>query len=340
MQSFLRYAKGANYRGFLDSINRISDVTGKSSFYLKMDFMKSFLKYGCGLADYINYGLYNKTDKEKSEYITIKDQDIFFEKVNPSEYKSDFAVKYKFLSTFSKYISRKYIVPTAENKNDVIAFCKEHEFFMEKLVDGIGGSKISKKKSTDIDDFDMYVDYLIENRLFVEEVIEQHKDVAAFAPNSVNTIRVVTSNIGGNARIVYAAMRIGSGADVDNFHAGGMGVSIDMEKGVLKGNAVNKVGEEFVSHPVSGIRFDEYKIPNWDIVINTCLEASHVCKNIHFVGWDVAITPEGVTFVEGNRRPGFDLIQMLSKRGRKDIIDDVNAEYDACYGNNKQKRIC
>ena len=38
------------------------------------------------------------------------------------------------------------------------------------------------------------------------------------------------------------------------------------------------------------------------------------------VGWDVAITEKGTTLIEGNRRPGFDLIQVLSKKGRKDIM--------------------
>ena len=38
----------------------------------------------------------------------------------------------------------------------------------------------------------------------------------------------------------------------------------------------------------------------WDEVRRMCLEASCVNTNIHVVGWDVAITPDGPTFVEGN----------------------------------------
>jgi hypothetical protein len=37
----------------------------------------------------------------------------------------------------------------------------------------------------------------------------------------------------------------------------------------------------------------------------------------------VAITPEGPVLIEGNRRPGFGLSQVLDDRGRMDIIDDV-----------------
>ena len=43
-------------------------------------------------------------------------------------------------------------------------------------------------------------------------------------------------------------------------------------------------------------------------------------RRIHTVGWDVAVTDEGAVFVEGNRRAGFDLVQMSSRRGRKDVL--------------------
>ena len=76
----------------------------------------------------------------------------------------------------------------------------------------------------------------------------------------------------------------------------------------------------FAAHPKSHIKFDGFQIPNWEKIKKLVLEASLVNKNIHVVGWDVAVTKEGATFIEGNRRPGFDLVQVLSKKGRKDIM--------------------
>ena len=40
------------------------------------------------------------------------------------------------------------------------------------------------------------------------------------------------------------------------------------------------------------------------------------------VGWDVAISENGPVIIEGNRRPGFDIVQVLSG-GRMDIVNNV-----------------
>ncbi len=104
-----------------------------------------------------------------------------------------------------------------------------------------------------------------------------------------------------------------------------MGVLVDLETGELIGDAIDKALNHYKEHPKTKVKFAGFKIPNWEIVKKTVLEASKVNQNIHVVGWDVAITSKGCTFIEGNRRPGFDLVQVLSERGRKDIMRDVFA---------------
>ena len=52
------------------------------------------------------------------------------------------------------------------------------------------------------------------------------------------------------------------------------------------------------------------------------LDASLRSDKILVVGWDVAISDKGPIIIEGNRRPGFDLVQVLSG-GRMDIVKDV-----------------
>lgn len=40
-----------------------------------------------------------------------------------------------------------------------------------------------------------------------------------------------------------------------------------------------------------------------------CCRAAFVEPHMRYVGWDVAITPDGPVFVEGNNLPGYDMVQ-------------------------------
>ena len=332
--SLIEYAKAGNLKRFRDNLKEISKKENKSTFYLFNHFLLTFLKSGCGYSDYLNYQLYNKTFKEISEYVTIKHQDKFYEIVSPAKYKTFFTIKPNFLNNFKDFINRDFI----ENGtvDDLKKFLSNNEEFMVKPRDGLGGKGVYKEYRKNIKDVNEFYDYLKNNNLFIEEYVKQNKEINKLCKESVNTIRIMTFAYNGKSEIVYAAMRIGNGVNnVDNFHQGGMGCKIDLDKGILIGDAYDKDLNHFKVHPKSKVKFDGFKIPYWEEAKKLVLNASKVNNNIHMVGWDVAITDDGPTLIEGNRRPGFDLIQVLSKRGRKDImmhcLDIVNKEEGTNY---------
>ncbi len=332
--SLIEYAKAGNLKRFRDNLKEISKKENKSTFYLFNHFLLTFLKSGCGYSDYLNYQLYNKTFKEISEYVTIKHQDKFYEIVSPAKYKTFFTIKPNFLNNFKDFINRDFF----ENGtvDDLKKFLSNNEEFMVKPRDGLGGKGVYKEYRKNIKDVNEFYDYLKNNNLFIEEYVKQNKEINKLCKESVNTIRIMTFAYNGKSEIVYAAMRIGNGVNnVDNFHQGGMGCKIDLDKGILIGDAYDKDLNHFKVHPKSKVKFDGFKIPYWEEAKKLVLNASKVNNNIHMVGWDVAITDDGPTLIEGNRRPGFDLIQVLSKRGRKDImmhcLDIVNKEEGTNY---------
>lgn len=332
--SLIEYAKAGNLKRFRDNLKEISKKENKSTFYLFNHFLLTFLKSGCGYSDYLNYQLYNKTFKEISEYVTIKHQDKFYEIVSPAKYKTFFTIKPNFLNNFKDFINRDFF----ENGtvDDLKKFLSNNEEFMVKPRDGLGGKGVYKEYRKNIKDVNEFYDYLKNNNLFIEEYVKQNKEINKLCKESVNTIRIMTFAYNGKSEIVYAAMRIGNGINnVDNFHQGGMGCKIDLDKGILIGDAYDKDLNHFKVHPKSKVKFDGFKIPYWEEAKKLVLDASKVNNNIHMVGWDVAITDGGPTLIEGNRRPGFDLIQVLSKRGRKDImrhcLDIVNKEEGTNY---------
>ena len=325
--SLLHYARMGNLGRFAKNIKELSIKENKSSITLFARFLYCFLKIGSGYSDFLNYRLYNKTSAELEEYVTIKHQDKFYEIVSPAAYKKFFTIKPDFLKNFEKYIDRDFFAKGT--REDLAKFLQNNDEFMLKPYDGLGGHGVVKMTREQAGDPDEFYEKLEREGLFVEGYVKQHSEINKLCAASVNTIRVMTFGYNGKSRIIYAAMRIGNGVNhCDNFHQGGMGCSINIETGKLIGNAVDKDLNEFESHPTSGVKFDGFQIPNWDKVKQMVLEAALVNNNIHVVGWDVAVTEEGATFIEGNRRPGFDLVQVLSERGRRDImrfcLDEIN----------------
>ena len=331
--SIISYALKGNMTAFNKKLNEISKKEKIPYSILKKRFYQAFLLTGCGYSDFLNYELYNKTREELKEYVTIKHQDKFYEIVSPSKYKTFFTIKTNFLKNFKKYIDRDFF--DKGSIEDLKAFLKKHECFMVKPYDGLGGHGIKKMYSKDIEDIEEFYKKINEEKLFLEEYVIQHPEINKICDKSVNTIRIMTFGFNGKSKILFAAMRFGNGeSSLDNFHQGGMGVLVDINTGKLVGKAFNKDLEYFSKHPYSNIKFDGFQIPNWDKVKKIVLEAALVNPHIHVVGWDVAVTEDGATFIEGNRRPGFDLVQVLSKRGRIDIMRECLDEINKIEGKN------
>lgn len=55
-----------------------------------------------------------------------------------------------------------------------------------------------------------------------------------------------------------------------------------------------------------------YKIPNFDEVKQYCLKLALHLSSVRYVGWDIAITTDGIEVIEGNRFPSAALIQSNS----------------------------
>ena len=136
-------------------------------------------------------------------------------------------------------------------------------------------------------------------KCFIEELIIQNEEWGVLSPNSVNTLRVMTTAVNGKSKLIFAAARIGSGKTIaDNFHQGGRGVLVDLDNGTLKGNGIDKKLNES-ENSITNIKYDGFKIPYWKEIKEMVLEAALVNDNVNIVGWDVAITKERTS---NNRR--------------------------------------
>ncbi len=91
---------------------------------------------------------------------------------------------------------------------------------------------------------------------------------------------------------------------VDNLAKGGLAAPIDLMTGEICGPAIQKCHQlgirRFDRHPDTGQPFRGTPIPMWQQVLSVAIRAHLTFPSIHFVGWDVAILPEGPVLVEGN----------------------------------------
>ena len=138
----------------------------------------------------------------------------------------------------------------------------------------------------------------------IQERIIQHPAMNKLCSTAVNTIRLVTMITPKEEIIaIRAGLRIGrEGSCVDNCAKGGIFVGIDLNTGKLMKKGIIKppYGMLVYQHPDNGVVFEGFEIPFFKEVLEMAKELHSKLYRIHSVGWDIAITPEGPVFIEGN----------------------------------------
>jgi len=322
--AFYSYAFTANYKRFFTKLKAVAKKENRSFLGLVLDTGWSVFHHGLALTEYLNYEFYRRNRDERKQYVGVRMQNSFYETVSPSAHKLRYTFKPTFMKEFAAYTKRDFLVPDGENYEQFLDFLHSREAFMAKPYDGLAGHGVEKIHTKDLEDPRAYYDFCVKNRIFLEDLVIQHEGMNVLCPASVNTLRILTFNDHGTPRILWMGVRIGNGVNaVDNFHAKGMVCSVNMETGRLEGNAIDKDNVVFDRHPTTGVVFDGFQIPCFAQIKELVLQAALESDKILVVGWDVAISNNGPVIIEGNRRPGFDIIQVMDGRGRRDIVDSV-----------------
>lgn len=334
----ISFALSGNYRRFYNDLKKISEKNKKPAILMFIDTAVSTIAFGSGLQDYLNYKFYEKSFKERKTYVTIGNMEKAYRTLANIEYADFFSNKVNFHKNFSKYTKREFLSPedTFENFE---AFIKEHKEFIKKPIRGLGGSSVTKIKSSDIEDKKKFFEGLKETDCLIEELVIQDEDWGVLSPNSINTIRVMTTAVNGKSEVIFAAARIGSGKTIaDNFHQGGKGVLVDIETGKLVGNGIDKELNES-ENSITNIKFNGFQIPYWNEIKEMVLEAALINDKVNIIGWDVAISKDGPLLIEANRGPGFDLVQVLLKKGTKYMLDDLLDKVKNAKSEEQKKEI-
>lgn len=192
-------------------------------------------------------------------------------------------------------------------KHDIDAFAKP---FGGQLGNGAFALKIEGKSVYVNNQLLKQTDDLLhtftETNYVIQERIIQHPQMNRLCSTAVNTIRLLTLLTPNNEVIAFrAGLRIGrEGSCVDNCAKGGIFVGIDMNSGKLlkKGIIKPPYGSTVFQHPDNGVVFEGFEIPFFKEAVKMAKELHSKLYRIHSVGWDIAITPDGPIFIEGNSR--------------------------------------
>ena len=283
----------------------------KNSLFLLFDMIRCGFQYGAGYTDYNCFAFYTLNPAQRTTYITRKWQNQLVAKLNQKEYYPYFVNKELFNQTFREFIRRGYLNLAKANKEAFAVFLAGRNSVIVKPIEGMGGKGVKKIKIGPETDSDaLYEELKTAGLCLVEETVVQHPEIAAIYPHSVNTVRIMTVLDGEHVDLVFAALRMGSGrAVVDNMVAGGMCALIDIETGIICRPAANLNNQVFERHPDTQQLFVGTIIPHFDQVRETVEKAALIIPQIRYVGWDVAITPDGVELIEGNEFPCHQLMQ-------------------------------
>lgn len=164
----------------------------------------------------------------------------------------------------------------------------------------------------------------LSGRFLFQQCIDQHPLMSQLNASSVNTMRLISFCCDGQATVLHGVLRIGvPPSHVDNWAAGGLIVSIDLARGELRGDGFFKpgAGGRTPVHPGSGIRFDGFKLPRFELAMTMVKRLHEHLPHIYSIGWDVAISTDGPVIVEGNDDWDAGCLMVLERGFRQEFLE-------------------
>ena len=134
----------------------------------------------------------------------------------------------------------------------------------------------------------------------------------------------------GRVRLIGACLKCGGqGAATDNFHTGGIAYPLELSSGRVSGPGRSNTDLcDYTRHPASGAYLPGFQIPFWPELTACVHRAMDRVPGMGYVGWDIAVTPDGPELIEGNWHwPGGNIIQ-FDGVGKYPLLRDCAGETD------------
>lgn len=313
--------KASEYR------KHVMDATGWTEPEVRAHMTRINVLYDIIPAYYMCYRAWELTEEQIDGYARQKLSERISRKYNDSSSTAIIGNKDEFDDVFRNFTKRKFWVNRrGSSVDEFIDFASGvNHAFCKPLSSGGGLGTFKVDLNVGSNELrQIYENFMSKSLVLVEESVQQHDEINEFYSGSVNTIRVVTIQDEDGTRIISSGIRFGLNSITDNFSADGMVADIDVETGRIVTPAVDKKGMSYESHPSSGKRFVGFHVPHWDQVVDMAKRAMDVLPGLNYVGWDLAVSPDHVSLIEGNSQADLVLVQAPyapDKVGKRYLFD-------------------
>lgn len=153
--------------------------------------------------------------------------------------------------------------------------------------------------------------------IMIQQRLSNDEETAMLSSGGLATVRVVTGrDKAGAVTLIAAAIKLPAGASlVDNFMRGNVLSQVECATGIMQpGEYFYDLFRTIESHPETGERFAERKVPQWDAIKATALMAHEQFPKLALLAFDIAPTPDGPVIVEANGRGDLTMVQHVGGR--------------------------
>lgn len=318
---------------------------------IKKVMKRYWLWRGVHHSDFHEMSLDKKCESERRLFVPRWEEvDLYFQ-VNDQKYINILVNKWNCFNFFKEFYKRQVVLVSKEDvrkkdiNNDVVDFIKTHDKFIIKPLSLHGGKgfRMIDKGIKSADAESLLLEYLelpeYSKGFLLEELIIQDSRMAELHPESVNTIRISTINLGKTIETKWPVLRMGKGDSVvDNAAAGGIVAAIDETTGTIISAADEQRGSSYTIHPDTHKPLIGFQIPCWNELRETIKTMASMSPDCRIMGWDMALTDKGWVVVECNYGPEL-LIQWASGRGVRDEFEVIKERLHAKKGNSYLNRL-
>ena len=284
-------------------------------FLAVLDCLKSRVVDGTNTEQFITLEFYRKSQGERKLFVTNR-KTVRLDKLSVSgasnEELESIRDKTAFNRKYSKFVKRGFLATKDASPTAVEEFIKCYGKVIVKPIASTQGRGIAIIEYAQ-DSIKAWTQKLAFSDYIVEQYITQHPAMNRINPTSVNTVRICTVlDASHTAHVIGAGLRCGgAGSYVDNFHHGGVAYPIDIEHGVVCGRGKKTSDHKLYScHPATGTLMLGFAIPHWDMVMQSAKEAAEMSDRVAYLGWDIAVTEDGVEIIEANDGQGCTMWQL------------------------------